>query len=444
MEQINIQSTSDKLMPFLGKAKPKWYIYFGFLALIVLVGFYAFVRQILDGHGITGMRDNVVWGVYIVNFIYLLGLSYAGVMISGVFHLARIKWGKPLIRIIEVFSFITLLIAPIYILLCIGRLDRLHYLFLYPRLQSPITWDIIAIMTDLIFCTVYLYMTFIKDFARLHNEDGSKLIISDRKRRWYKRLSFGFIGKEKQVYHLNRSMDIMAAILIPTAIIAYSLLAWLFGMNLRVGWNSSILAPYFVLTAVFSGLALLIVILWFVRKTFPVKEILVDRYFYILGYGLLILSLMFGYFTFSDYITVWYNSELATGMLFEKLSTEYYFMYLLTLLLSCGLPLLLIGLPWLRKPSTIVFTAVMVLIALYLNRYLLIVPVLETPYIPINSPDPAFFKYIPTWIEWALTGAGVAFSLMLFMVLFKWVPVLPLSEMEEKKAPLKLFGKITF
>jgi molybdopterin-containing oxidoreductase family membrane subunit len=443
MEQNNLQETSKQLMPFLSTIKRKWFIYFGLLGGLVALGFYAFIKTEIEGHSITGMRDNVVWGVYIVNFIYLLGLSYAGAMISGIFHLARIKWGKPLIRIIEIFSFITLLIAPVYILLCIGRLDRLHYLFLYPRLQSPITWDIIAIMTDLVFCAVYLYMSFIKDFARFSNPTEG-LEISERKRRWYKRLSFGFKGNEKQVYHINRAMDIMAAIIIPTAIIAYSLLAWLFGMNLKVGWNSSILAPYFVLAAIFSGLALLIVIIWVVRKIYPIKEIITDRYFYILGYGLLILSFIYGYFAFSDYITIWYNSELATEMLFDKLSNEFGTMYLISLLFTFGFPILFIGLPWLRKPSTITLSAVMILIAMYLNRYLLIVPVLESPSIPINNPDPLWVSYIPTWIEWSLSIAGVAFGIMLFMLFLKWVPIIPLSEMEEKKRPLKLFGKITF
>ena len=76
-----------------------------------------------------------------------------------------------------------------WILLCIGRLDRLHYLFLYPRIQSPITWDIIAIMTDLIGCFIYLYMTFIPDFAILR--DDEELDVAPWRKKVYRFLNTG-------------------------------------------------------------------------------------------------------------------------------------------------------------------------------------------------------------------------------------------------------------
>lgn len=98
------------------------------------------------------MRDNVVWGVYIFNFVFVLGLSYAGALIAGIFHLGRVKWAKPLQRILKLITVFSLIIGPVNILLCLGRLERLFNLFSYARIQSPIIWDLIAIVTDLIFC----------------------------------------------------------------------------------------------------------------------------------------------------------------------------------------------------------------------------------------------------------------------------------------------------
>lgn len=430
-----------RLRPHMEKPSKDWYVLFLTCALLLSWGFYAFYRQFTDGHGITGMRDNVVWGVYIVNFIYLLGLSYAGALISAIFHLARIEWGKPFIRILELFSFICLIIGPIYILLCIGKLDRLLYLFMYPRLQSPITWDIIAIMTDLVFCTVYLYMTFIKDIAKM-SIASETMNMSNWRKKLYKIMAFGFTGTKQQISYLDKAMDIMASIIIPTVIVAYSLLAWLFGMNLRPGWNSTIFAPYFVLTAAFSGVALLIILLWISRNLFKIKDIFTDKYFYILGYGLLLLSFIFGYFTFSEYITTWYNTQHATSTLLDKVQDfdQYGYMYLATWIFATALPIIFIGFPWFRKPKTIVFTAVFVLLALYMNRYLIMVPVLETPYLTIVNPDPAYYNYIPTWVEYALSAAGIAAAVMLFMLLTKFVPILPLEEMKEGKRKIKIFG----
>ena len=152
--------------------------------------------QIDEGHIVTGMRDNVVWGFYIVNFIFFMGLSYSGALISGVLHLFHTGWRKPIIRMAELITIISLIIGPFFIFFCIGRLDRLHFLFIYPRIQSPITWDVIAIMTDLVGCFLYLYLSFIEDFAILR--DYQDLNVAPWKKKLYKVLSLGFTGTEKE------------------------------------------------------------------------------------------------------------------------------------------------------------------------------------------------------------------------------------------------------
>ena len=126
---------------------------------------YALYIQVADGHIVTGMRDNVVWGLYIANFIFFIGISYAGAVISGIFHLLHVEWRKPIIRVAELITVIATIIGPIYILLCVGRLDRLHHLVIFTRLQSPITWDVLAISTYLFGGVLFLYLALIKDFA---------------------------------------------------------------------------------------------------------------------------------------------------------------------------------------------------------------------------------------------------------------------------------------
>ncbi len=145
------------------------------LLIIISVGLYAFILQLINGHIITGMRDNVVWGIYIINFIFFVGISYSGAFIAGILHFFKTPWKNSILRIVEIITVLSLIVGPIFILLCIGRLDRLHYLFMYPRIQSPITWDIIAIMTDLVGCFIYLYLTFIPDFALLRDAKELKV-----------------------------------------------------------------------------------------------------------------------------------------------------------------------------------------------------------------------------------------------------------------------------
>ena len=142
-------------------------ILFVLFTLFFIAGFPALIIQIIKGHIVTGMRDNVVWGIYIVNFIFFIGISYAGALISGILYLLKVDWRHPIIRIAEMITVISTILGPLYILLCMGRLDRLHYLILHGRNQSPITWDVIAISTYLAGSIIFLYLATIRHFAIL-------------------------------------------------------------------------------------------------------------------------------------------------------------------------------------------------------------------------------------------------------------------------------------
>jgi molybdopterin-containing oxidoreductase family membrane subunit len=241
------------------------------------------------------------------------------------------------------------------------------------------------------------------------------------------------------------ALDIMAAIIIPTTIIAYSLLAWLFGMNLRPGWHSSILAPYFVLTAVYSGICLLIIVMWIYRKSRHLENYITNKHFNYMGFVMVILALFYGYFTFSDYITEWYNSEKINTMLLGKLFSfdHYAWMFIYSTFMAAFIPLIIVGLPYFRTVNSIVVTAAFVLVALWFRRYLLIVPPLETPYIPIQDYRPEWVNYSATWVEWALTVAGIAFIILFYMLWSKLAPIIPLSDIEEKSSKFKVFYKGT-
>jgi len=424
---------------FIEKPSKQWILKVVILAIILGIGLYALVLQVIKGHTITGMRDNVVWGVYIVNFVFILGLSYAGALLAGIFHLGRVEWAKPLQRILKLITVFALIIGPFYILLCLGRPERLLNLFIYPRIQSPIIWDVTAIVTDLIFCIVYMYFTYIKDFAMLRDITENSEIYTWRNK-MYKFLAFGYQDIPEQRKLLNQALDIMAAIIIPTTIIAYSLLAWLFGMNLKVGWHSSIFGPFFVLSAVYSGVALLILIMWIYRKKQKLEKVFTDNHFLYLGFSLLVLSLFYGYFYFSDYITDWYNMQKTYTLLWEKYFdfSQYGFPFVISIFLVAFLPSIVIGIPWFRSVNSIALTAVLSLVGLWMMRYLMIVPVLETPYLPIQDIRENWVHYSATWIEWSLTIAGIALFALFFVFVGKLAPIIPISEMLEKEEPEKL------
>lgn len=394
------------------------------LAAIMLIGLYAFIVQFVKGHIVTGMRDNVVWGVYIINFIFFVCLSYSGAFIGGVLHFFKTPWKNSVSRIVEIITVLSLIIGPIFILLCIGRLDRLHYLFMYPRIQSPITWDIIAIMTDLIGCFIYLYLTFIPDFAILRDNSEN---MPKWRQKTYKFLAIGYQDTESQRERLHKTIRTMSTMIIALAIVAYSVLAWIFSLTVQPGWNSSIFAPYFIIAGLYSGVAVIIIVMYLVRKYFKLDHYIRKVHFIAAGVVLLIMSMLYGYFTFSEYFARWFSHKVHDINLLDKLFTKYFWEFILANYIGILVPLAILFFKKLRSIKSITLASVIAILGLWLNRFLIVVPTLETPYIPIQDTRDEFINYSATWVEWSLSLAGVAAFILFFLLLMKLVPIIPMS-----------------
>ncbi len=426
--------SSDKLLrefaPQIEETGKLGKLWIAFLIAVLLLGVFALYWQVSRGHIVTGMRDNVVWGVYIVNFIFFMGISYAGALISGALHLFHAGWRKPIIRMAEFITIISLLIGPVFIMLCIGRLDRLPNLILFGRIQSPITWDVIAISTDIIGCILFLYLALLRDLGKMR--DFTELKVPKWKKNLYKTLALGYTGTEEQQIRLKKATDIMAGMVIAIAIIVYSVLAWIFSVTLQPGWHSTIFGPYFVIAAVYSGTGVLIVAMYFFRRVYHLEEYITIKHFVNVGVIMLVLAAFFGYFTFSEYLTKWYGSEKNDEQLIKILFDDYYLMFIFSNYIGVLVPLIVVGFRKLRTINNITIAAFIVIVALWFNRYLIVVPTLESPYLPIQDARAAWANYSATWVEWSLTAAGVAMFCLLFTLASKIIPIVQVSDLKEE------------
>lgn len=411
------------------------------LVLIILVGVYALITQIVKGHIVTGMRDNVVWGLYIVNFIFFIGISYAGALISGILHLLRVPWRTPIIRMAEMITVISTLIGPAYILLCIGRLDRLPHLILFGRIQSPIIWDAIAISTYLSGSIIFLYLAMIRDMALLRDNPLTK-------GKWrnpiYRFMAVKYQDTTKQKELLNQATDLLSIVIIPLAILVHSVLAWIFGMTLRPGWHSTIFAPYFVIAAVYSGTGVLIIVMWVFRRLYHLEAHITKIHFNYLGIIMIVLGALYGYFTFSEYLTSWYGSiKWDMEVLFRLFNPgQYWWEFVFAVFIGVLLPIIIITVPRFRSINSIAFASLIAVLALWVKRYLIIIPTLESPLLPIHDLRPEYVHYSPTWVEWALTAAGVALFILLFYIFSKFIPIIPVVRTGEEKDYSRLRKKV--
>lgn len=426
--------------PMLEKTSMLSKIWMGALVAIILVGIYAFFLQLIYGHEVTGMRDNVVWGVFIVNFIFFVCLSYSGAFISGILHFFNTPWKNAVSRIVEMITVLSLMIGPIFILLCIGRLDRLHYLFMYPRIQSPITWDIIAIMTDLVGCIIYLWLTFIPDLAILR-DSSEELDIPTWKKKLYKILAIGYQDTKSQRDRLHKITKTMSVMVIVLAIVAYSVLAWIFSLTLQPGWNSTIFAPYFIIAGLFSGVAIIIITMYLVRKFFKLQNYIRKMHFKVGGIILLVFALLYGYFTFTEYFSKWFSHKASDTSILNTLFTSYFWQFVLANYIGVLVPVVILFYKKFRTIKLITFASVVAVLGIWLNRYLIVVPTLETPFIPIQDTRPEYIHYTATWVEWAMTFAGVAGFLLLFTLIAKLVPIIPISGIIDSETAPKVIKK---
>lgn len=122
-------------------------LWMGFLFALLAACLFAYVIQLRNGLGVTGLRDFTSWGMYIANFVFFVATSLCGMLISSVLGLIGYKWVKPISRIAEIIAIAFAAVAGLVIISDMGRPDRLPYVFLFGRVQSPILWDVTVVTT---------------------------------------------------------------------------------------------------------------------------------------------------------------------------------------------------------------------------------------------------------------------------------------------------------
>lgn len=176
--------------------------------------------------------------------------------------------------------------------------------------------------------------------------------------------------------------------------------------------------------------------MYIVRKYYKLESYINKNHFIGAGVLLIILGVLFGYFTFSQYFPMWFSSKINDIDLLNKLFSLYFWQFIGANYIGVLVPILIILFKKLRTINFITFGGVVAVLALWLNRYFIVVPTLETPYIPIQDTRQAYLFYYATWVEWALTLAGFATFCLLFTLILKLVPVVHISDIinfERKK-----------
>ncbi len=396
------------------------------IAFIVgAAGLVAWTFQLRRGMGVTGLQRPVFWGVYIVDFVFWIGISHAGTLISAILRLTDAAWRKPVTRAAEAITVFALMIGGMFPIIHLGRAWLFYWLLpypnsrlLWPNFRSPLLWDLTAIVTYVTGSVVYLYLPLIPDMAQLaeHNTPW--------RRRLYRALSLGWTGSDREWHALERAMKLMACIILAVAVSVHTVVAWDFAMAVAPMWHSTIFGPYFVAGAIFSGIAALILAMAIIRKVLHLEGYLTKHHFNRLAKLLLLMSLLWFYFTIAENLTVWYGNEPKEMAVFGARTRGAYAPYFWTMMfLNFVVPFVLLGIRRLRTITSATVASVCILIGMWIERFVIVVPTLTNPRLPAAS---SFYR--PTWIEVAITAATFAAMAMLYMIFAKLFPIIAVWE----------------
>jgi molybdopterin-containing oxidoreductase family membrane subunit len=403
------------------------------LLLIIGVGLYYYIQQLRYGLSVTGLSDTVSWGIYISNFVFFVAVSLVGSLITAVLHLLNISWRAPLTRISEIIAVACIVFAGIIIIVDMGRPDRLLNMFIHGRIQSPIVWDVIVVMTYMTISLLLLYFPLLPGIAfcrdRLKN-------IPKWQHKMYIMLSFGWQNKPEQYNVVKKAVTIMSILIIPVALSIHTVTSWLFETTYRPGWDSTNFGAYFVAGAFMVGAAAVIAGMYILRRFYDrFDEYITDKHFDRMGRLLVLLSFIYLYFTVNEYFIPGYKMKGEEGEHLRALFTGHYApMFWMVQIFGMIIPIIVLLFQRGRKPLPIFIMAVFVIIGAWFKRYLIVIPTMLHPFLPLEQVPESAKHYAPTFAEWSITGASLAGALLIITIFVRYFPIISIWELAEERA----------
>ncbi len=398
----------------------------GILIITLLTTSFFYVQQLQKGLVVTGLGDYVSWGMYLGHFVFFVAVSLVGMLITSVLGLLGYKWVTPIGRIAEIIALACAAVAGLAIITDMGRPDRVHHILLYGRVQSPILWDISVITTYMVLSALLYFLPLLPDLAiaksRLKNTPGWLI-------KAYGFLSLNWKHKSEQFKLLFKSIRVLMILVIPAAFAIHTVTSWLFAVNPRAGWDSTIFGPYFISGAFVAGTAAVIFLVWLLRKLYSLERYINESHFDKLGKVLLIVSLLYLYFNVNEFLVPGYKLKKADAYhLHELFSGRYAPLFWFSMIGGVVAPIVMMFFKRLRRAGPMAILSLVVVVAAWVKRYIIVVPTMEHPYLPKMFVPEKYMVYSPTVHEIMVVIMTLTIALLIITVLSKLFPVVSIWE----------------
>jgi Ni/Fe-hydrogenase subunit HybB-like protein len=433
----DLTKNEENVLQPLVKTGTGFYIFVG--VLLVLTGWflYSWYTQVSEGLIVTGMRSvynapnymaymvpgGSPWGIYVTNFIFWIGISHAGIAISASVRLMNLTKYKVVARMAEVLTLVALPMAALSIVFDVGRPDRLFNLLEFGRFQAPLLWDLSAITTYFMGTIVYLYLSLRGDIDRI----ASRL---PKRERFYKLLAMNYGGTATEKEMNTKTLWWLAVAIVPIMVTVHSVVSFVFGLMVaRAGWYSTIFAIYFVVGAIVSGVAAVYSLAWILRWLYKWQTFVTDEVLRGISWALRNVLIIYIYLWIAEELTTRYQGQAAEMRVSDYLWSGPYAMIFWPLaIIGFGIPALILLKPVFKKkgfnPGLTFAASIILNVALWIKRFLIIVPSL------LNPPLYPTGIYIPTFTEASIMLGTFWMATLLYLGFLKLFPIIELDAVE--------------
>ncbi|HEX7356527.1 MAG TPA: NrfD/PsrC family molybdoenzyme membrane anchor subunit [Ignavibacteriaceae bacterium] len=414
--------------PMSTKPDKKYFIALSISLSLLIMGAVFLGFSLYYGTGLWGNNQPVGWAFPIVNFVFWVGIGHAGTLISAILFLLRQKWRTGIARFAEAMTIFAVMCAGIFPIIHTGRPWLAGYLIPYPNqhslwvnFTSPLVWDVFAVSTYFTVSFVFWYVGLIPDFATMRDRTVPKF-----KKTIYSIFSLGWRHSNRHWTHYEKSYILLAGFATPLVLSVHTIVSFDFAVSILPGWHTTIFPPYFVAGAIFSGFAMVVTVLVFVRKIFDLQHIITLDHLEKMNKVILLTGMMVGYAYAMEFFIAWYSGVQAEQFVFiNRAFGPYAWAY--WIMVSCNV--LFPQLFWFRKirrsiPIMMVIV-ILVNVGMWFERFVITVTSLSRDFLPSSW---AYYK--PTIVDFGILLGSFGLFFTLVILFTKSLPVVSISEVK--------------
>jgi len=380
------------------------------------------------GIGMWGNNQPVGWAFGIINFVFWVGIGHAGTLISAILFLLRQKWRTGIARFAEAMTIFAVICAGLFPIIHTGRPWLAGYLIPYPNehglwvnFNSPLVWDVFAVSTYFTVSLIFWYVGLIPDFATLRDRTANKI-----KKVIYSVFSLGWRHSNRHWHHYEKAYMILAGLATPLVLSVHTVVSFDFATAVIPGWHSTIFPPYFVAGAIFSGFAMVVTCLLFLRKVFNLEHIITMNHLDNMNKIILATGMMVGYGYAMELFMAWYSGNHFERFVFLNRAFGPYAWAYWTMI-SCNV--LLPQLFWFKKIRRsipmMLFIVIFVNVGMWFERFVIIVTSLHRDFLPSS-----WRMYTPTLVDLGILLGSFGLFFTLVLLFTRTLPVVSMAEVK--------------